>query len=242
MNKTALLPRKVLSGSALKLLAMLTMLVDHIAGVVLVRHSQYTLFLGPLHFRPYYLMRYIGRLAFPIYCFLLVEGFLHTHDRRRYALRLALFALLSELPWNLSHGSAWLFAASQNVFFTLLLGFLGLCFLERLEQGEDDPVPCAVALLALLISSFLLKADYGSSGFGLILCLYLLRDRPLPQALVGTCLLPSTWKGGLAFLPLNLYNGERGFVRGKALQWGFYAFYPLHLAVLYLVRRSLYGF
>ena len=94
---------KILSGSALKCIALFTMIVDHV-GLHLLRNSGIVLLhtgLGTLTL--YTLMRKVGRMAFPIYCFLLVEGFLHTHDRKKYGLNLLVFALISEIPWDLEH-------------------------------------------------------------------------------------------------------------------------------------------
>ena len=131
-NKSAIIPEKykVLSGSALKCLALVTMIIDHV-GVVLLKNSGIVLLqtgLGTLTL--YTLTRKIGRLACPIYCFLLMEGFLHTQNRRKYGLRLLLFAIISEIPWNLEH-TGTLRYASQNVFFTLLLGYCCILVYEK---------------------------------------------------------------------------------------------------------------
>ena len=112
MEERLIPPRyRVLSGSALKVQATLSMLVDHSASVLPQELGNAALLsvLGRA-VTPYYAMRAFGRIAFPIFCFLLVKGFLHTRDRRAYGVRLALFALISEVPWNLWHtGSAiWL--------------------------------------------------------------------------------------------------------------------------------------
>ena len=241
MTESKLFSHKFLSGSGLKLLAVLSMLVDHTAAVLLIRSDRMLLDFGRIHLSLYVAMRFFGRLAFPIFCFLLVEGFLHSHNRRRYAFRLLLFGLLSELPWNLAFGGRITFVY-QNVYFTLLLGFLGLWLLERLEREQGDRTANALGLLGLGLLSFPLRADYGATGFGLILCMYLLRARPLPQAVLSSCILTNGWKALPAFIPINFYNGKRGFVHSKLLQWAFYAFYPVHLTVLYLIRKHLYGF
>lgn len=236
MTRHSLFPEKyhILSGSMLKVLAMVTMLIDHTAFILQPVFMTPIPLSGERFFYPYTLMRLIGRLAFPLFCFLLVEGFLHTSDRKKYALRLFAFALISEIPWNLAHGA--FFYAHQNVYFTLLLGYLGIWTTEHFQK---DRTKMALFLLGLLTESILLDADYGVSGFGFILCLYLLRNHALGQALVGSCLLPSTWQGGLAFIPINLYNGKRGFIRGKAAAYCFYAFYPLHILALYFLRLHL---
>ena len=229
---------RVLSGSVLKCIALVTMIIDHVA-VVLLKNSGIVLFgTGDGAFTLYTLMRKIGRLAFPLYCFLLVEGFLHTQDRKRYGANLLLFALISEIPWNLEH-TGTLFYPAQNVFFTLFLGYLGLCCIEALK---DRPREQLASLLMLFLAALWLKADYGVTGFGFILLLYVLRERKILQAVLGCCFLSSTWVGGLAFIPINLYNGERGFVRGKVLKYAFYAAYPLHILILYWIRKNTIGY
>ena len=96
-----------LNGFHLKLIAVCTMFIDHMGD---------TLFPGVMW------LRCIGRVAFPIFCFLIAEGCVHTHDRKKYALRLFVFAVLSEIPFNLMTGRAVWNPYDQNVLWTLLLG------------------------------------------------------------------------------------------------------------------------
>ena len=238
-----LIPSKYrcLSGSALKLLALITMVIDHTASVLLRDSAVVLLSFGSKSLSLYQAMRTIGRLAFPLYAFLLVEGFQHTRDRRKYGFRLLAFALISEIPWNLEHSGTWTYA-SQNVFFTLFLGFLGLCLTERLaERGSASWKP-AGALIGLFLVSVLLRADYGCTGFGFILLLYLLRQTPLFRAVVGAGYLSSTWKAGIAFIPISLYNGKRGFIQSRTLGLVFYAVYPLHILLLYFIKARTIGY
>ena len=226
---------RILSGSWLKLIAVVCMLIDHLAAFYLfklpVMHTELFM-LGHHAVTPLLMMRFVGRLAFPIFAFLIVEGFLHTRSRVRYGRNLLIFALLSELPWNLIHSGTWHYP-SQNVFFTLLLGYLGLC---ALEYFKDDSRRLLASLLGLLVASVLMRADYGCSGYGFILLLYVLRENRILQAIIGSCVLGSRWIAGLAFIPINMYNGERGFVKGPVAKYLFYLFYPLHLLVIYLLR------
>ena len=229
---------KILSGSVLKCIALFTMIVDHV-GLHLLRNSGIVLLYtsaGPLEL--FTLMRKVGRLAFPIYCFLLVEGFLHTHDRRKYGLNLLAFALISEIPWNLEHTGA-LYCPSQNVFFTLFLGYAGMCCIEELKER---PLEQLISLIALVLVVMNLKADYGIGGFAFILVMYLLREQKILQAIVGTCIESGGWAAGLAFIPINLYNGQRGFIQGKAMKYLFYAAYPVHILIIYLIKKKFIGF
>ena len=229
---------KILSGSALKCIALFTMIVDHVglhllrkSGIVLLHTGAGTLTL-------YALMRKVGRLAFPIYCFLLVEGFLHTHDRKKYGLNLLAFALISEIPWNLEHTGTLLYPV-QNVFFTLFLGYAGLCCIEELRERPWEQL---ISLTALVLAAMSLNADYGIGGFAFILVLYLLREEKILQAIVGTCIESGGWAAGLAFVPINLYNGRRGFIKGKVMKYAFYAAYPVHILIIYLIRKKTVGF
>ncbi len=147
--------RHGLDGSQLKLIAVLTMLADHIAFLLLGRgyipalaaelrrltgagttQAAYTTLRASYDswLLAYRVMRSIGRIAFPIYAFLLVEGFFHTRNWRRYTVRLAVFALLSEIPFNLMTASHMVSPVAQNVFFTLLLGLLMMKAMDTAGQ------------------------------------------------------------------------------------------------------------
>ena len=224
-----------LTGSTLKLLAVLSMVVDHVA-VFLLRDNeafqQVLCAVGNREITPYFLMRAFGRLAFPIFAFLVVEGFVHTRDRFKYGRNLLFFAFISELPWNLIYASTWHYP-TQNVFFTLFLGYMGLCCIS---YWKEESVKKVVGLLLLLAVSYKLRADYGYRGFAFILMLYALRGSLLLKSVIGCCMLPGAWMPGLAFIPIAFYDGRRGFIRGNFAKYWFYAFYPTHLLILYWLK------
>ena len=223
----------ILSGSWLKVIAMVSMLVDHLAFFYWCHDPAFfsPLFtIGHRIVNYYVILRCIGRIAFPIFAFLVVEGFLHTHDRRRYGINLLVFALLSEIPWNLVHSNLWLYPG-QNVLFTLLMGYLGLCAIERFGNNYRNLAP---SLIGILVLSIFFHADYGCSGYAFILLLYVLLKRRLLQAVIGSCML-GTWIAGFAFIPINMYNGRRGFIQGPVAKYLFYLFYPLHLLGIHLL-------
>ena len=112
--------RKGISAATLKWIALITMTIDHFAASGLFSQLAYGMVGWRLADQLYMLLRIIGRLAFPIYCFLLAEGFRHTRSRERYALRLGLFALISEIPFDLAACHVVWDWNDQNVFFTLL--------------------------------------------------------------------------------------------------------------------------
>ena len=243
MDERLIPPRhRVLSGSALKVLATLSMLVDHAALAIPQELGNATLLsvLGRT-ITPYYAMRAFGRIAFPIFCFLLVEGFLHTRDRRAYGARLALFALVSEVPWDLWHAGSAIWLGKQSVFVTLSLSYLGLCALERLQTSADanERRRMCLAIVGLFVVLAVARCDYGVKGLGCVSALYLLRRWPVARFVVGSACLSSPVLSSLAFPPIGMYSGERGFIRGRALQLLFYAIYPAHMLVLWWVRLGL---
>ncbi len=232
--KNRILPEQfhILSGSALKVLAVATMLIDHVGTLLETRPVPLFTAFG-WQITLYFLMRFVGRLAFPIFAFLVVEGYHHTRSRIRYGASLLLFAFLSEIPWDLFHNGAWFSLDSQNVFFTLFLGYLGI---YAYEYFRDRWFLRALAIVLLLSVSLLLRADYDVTGFCFLLLMYALRDRELLRDAVGVLMLRSAWKAGLAFIPLALYNEKRGFIKGPVLKYAFYLVYPAHLLILYFIK------
>ncbi len=231
---------RILSGSALKTAAMLFMLIDHVAAYLLAYYEsalEPIVSIGSHTFSICSIMRKMGRISFPIFCFLLVEGFIHTRSRYKYGRNLIIFALLSEIPWNLLHSGSF-FYRGQNVFFTLFLGYLGLCAIEKYREDKAKQI---VSLILLMAAALIFNADYGLRGYGFIIMLYALRDLAVIRGVVGTCMLPS-WFAGIAFVPIAMYNGKRGYIKGNALKYMFYAIYPVHMLVLYGIRYMCKGF
>ena len=231
---------QVLSGSWLKVIAMISMVIDHTA-YGLLRHvevlNEPLPIYGNHHMTWYFLMRCMGRSAFPLFAFLLVEGFLHTSNRRRYGWNLFVFALISVVPWLLTFGRHW-YNFFGNVFFTLFFGFLALCAVSQWEterqQDSSEAILSksntrfAIQVFVCIAAPILLRC-----GVSFILLLYVLRHNRILQTAVGCCFLNLRWIAGLAFIPINLYNGRRGFIQGPWAKYLFYAFYPAHLLILY---------
>ena len=227
------------SGTALKLTACITMLVDHI-GASCIESTYTTLNRAPLMLATLdRTMRLIGRLAFPIYCFLLVEGFLHTHDVRRYFQRLLLFGLLSEIPFDLAFYRTPFYWDHQNVYWTLALGVLAMAALQKFQK-EEGKVSWQgwLAALGCVIIAELAATDYGAIGVALILALYLTRKSRKQQCIVGAVMMLYELTAPLAFLLVWYYNGERGYCP-KWMQRAFYLFYPVHLALLAAITNLL---
>ncbi len=230
-----------LTGELLKYLAMVSMLIDHMAAVLLapLLLENYDAVLWGFSVSALYDgMRDFGRLAFPIYCFLLVEGFFHTSNRKKMLGNLLLFALLSEIPFDLAFQKETLELGYQNVFVTLSLGYLGL--VATYEKGLH-PLVRFLGVLGFGYLSFISRADYDLYGYVAILIFGLVYPYSKIYRIPATCLafyfegLPAM----VAALPIYLYNGERGKMRLP--KYFFYCFYPVHLALLYLLSFWIYG-
>lgn len=249
--------KKGLSGSSLKLIALASMLVDHTGAVVVLRMirnrggtasmtlEDYQAFMVDYSWMVslYDVMRLVGRLAFPLFCFLLVEGFLHTGHLKKYLRNLGLFALISEPCFDFALNGRLLEFSSQNVFFTLFLGLLTLCGIRQVEQKLPGIRNTAAWLLKLLVTAagclaaYMLKTDYAAYGVLCICLMYLFRSHKTKAFTLGCVpllLLSSSQIFSLLDLPLiHAYNGKRGL----SLKYVFYAFYPLHLLALGLIAR-----
>lgn len=215
--------KKILPQEGLKLIACVTMLLDH---------------MGAVFFPNGILLRVIGRLAFPIYCFLLAEGAHYTRNPVKYGLRLLVGLILSEIPFDLAlYGRiSW---DHQSVMVTLLLGFLMALCMRKAPLWTK-----ALLVIPFAILAELLRTDYGSMGVLIIAVFVITRDmenRLLFQAIgVGAiCFSMFTTSfiqplATFAMIPIAMYSGKKR-TSSPAVQWAFYLFYPAHLAVLWLI-------
>ena len=241
--------RRGLAQEGLKLIACVAMLLDH-AAIVIVMDSYYgaTGAARVALLELYETLRTIGRLAFPIYCFLLAEGASRTRNPKRYALRLFIAMLLAEIPFDLAifGGFTW---KHQSVMVTLLLGYL------MLEVMKKCPVKW-LRLLMVIPFAFLaelMNTDYGAMGIHVIALFFLTRDVPRKEIwqFLGLWFIFSpnhlmvlNWLDGFrvtmqelasfAVIPIMCYNGQK-VTKNKAVQWAFYLFYPVHLLALYWI-------
>ena len=228
---------KILSGSALKVIAIISMFCDHTAKDILAAYDfawQNWFTVGGLDINLMYVMTGIlGRIAFPLFAFLVVEGYLHTHDFRKYALNLLIFAIISVIPWQLLHGGLGTFEDS-NVLFTLFLGVTVIFAIDQIRGWKGF----AFLVISLLLAWFC-RVDYDIRGILTIILIFAMRNSREFQSLgfIG-CLFRDKATAGvpLAAIPVLMYNGERGFIKGKAGKYIFYSIYPLHLLLIYGIR------
>ena len=236
-----------ISSAGLHILAMVLMLCDHLWATVIPGNNWLTR---------------IGRLAFPMFAFMLVEGYFHTHDLKRYVRRLVLFALISEIPFNLMYGSAPFYPLHQNVLWTLLIG---LWMIHWNEQAYKSGKPLKIQLTRVGtvflggLLGLLSFADYNAAGVLMILVFYffrgnrwwcylgqfagmyyinieMLKGLVFPVSILGTTVeIPQQGLAILSLIPIWLYRGRKGY-SAKWFQQLCYWFYPAHMLLLWLIR------
>ena len=235
-----------LSAAALHIIAMTFMLMDHLWATLLPAQEWLTC---------------VGRLAFPIFAFMTVEGYFHTHDLRKYLRRMLVFALLSEIPFDLMYGGTWFYPVHQNVIWTLLLGLLGIHLMEKARKKQK--LALYVLTVVLVVTSgavlgTLGMVDYYGAGVLTMFVFYLFRGRKwwcflgqflalywvnvellsglmYPVSIFGTEVeLCQQGLALLALIPIWFYRGRQGY-HSKPFQYACYAFYPVHMFVIVTV-------
>lgn len=235
------------TSMSLHLMAMLFMLCDHLWGTIIPGNDWLTC---------------IGRISFPIFAFMIVEGYFHTGNLRKYVLRLLMFALLSEIPFNLAMGSRLFYPVHQNVLWSFLIS-LGLIHWNEKVKNTGKiwkrlVVGCVSILLGYVIG-LLTMVDFYHAGIltvlvfyffrqrtwwsyiGQLICLWYINVELLGGLVYEISVFGDTWfvsRQGFALLalsPIWLYHGRQGY-HSKLLQYVYYAFYPLHLLVLGVIK------
>jgi len=236
---------KCLPAGSLKLIAIVTMFIDHfMAGVFAPLYTSgyfKNVELVKRGVEIYDIGRNIGRFAFPVFCFLLVEGFYHTKSRVKYMRNLVIFALVSEVPFDLLLKQKMDFTA-QNVYFTLAISLGSIWVITAVKKRfEKETVISAflqgIVIFAGCLLAHMLKTDYSCYGVVLVIIFYYYRNNRFLACLVGyVWFLFEPWCFP-AFIAVLFYNGKRGM----GLKYFFYVFYPAHLLLLYGVRFLLLG-
>ena len=254
-----------MTSFALKLIAVLSMLLDHLFQAGLFGQKQLMDWFGLSMGASYYVCQIIeplGRLAFPIYAYFIAEGCRHTRSRRNYLLRLLFFGVISEFPYDIAmnpfhQGGAWYMAFTPfthlNVFFTLALGVIGITLYDRLRVKGKPAALCYLPLAACAVAAELLRTDYMIFGPLLIFAAYFPRTTKTRFAAMA---------GVLALIYLGYYTGWFSYFdisapiylaaacaalgllalyngrRGPKLKWLFYAVYPAHLTLYMLLKLA----
>lgn len=239
---------KKLSSSTLHIIAMFFMLCDHLWAVLLPKQEWLTC---------------IGRIAFPIFAFLCVEGFYHTKNRKKYLLRLLCFAIITEVPFNLMISGLVIYPFHQNVIWTFILGILLMALIEKTKNKFSEK-KIVVILLTILITllgfilGYITMVDYFGVGILMILTFYFFHNKTIMNnilLIVIMAYLNIEMLGGyfynitignmnieivqqgfalLALIPIFMYSGNKGYNK-KWFQYFCYVFYPIHMLILYLI-------
>lgn len=234
-----------LSSFVLKIIAAVTMVIDHFAILFLDNHHAI-----------YMAARGIGRISFPIFAFLLVEGFFYTRDRVKHGIILGSFAIISEIPYNMLYGSVFNLS-HQNVILTLFIGYMMIWALEsismyRVNYSENllkkigagrmnTILELFVMLLAFAIGYFI-NCSYSYAGIMLILCFYVFRKHHIGRAVsnivfnIGMFGYSIQWLGVFSIIPIAFYNEKPGRYKWK---YFFYIFYPAHILILAALKMFL---
>lgn len=214
---------KILTAFDLKIIALITMIFDHV---------------GTIFFPEVIIFRLIGRVAFVLYAFMLVEGYFHTSNIKVYFSKLFLWAIISEIPYDYAFHGQFFYPNDQNIFLSLLLGLGTIYLIEKLSKIILKIILCSGAILMAIG----LKLDYQWYGILTILLFYYLRESCLKFLAIGALSLLASIKlmslqffAVFAFFPIILYNGERGKRTGEI----YYSFYAIHLTLFGILKYYL---
>ena len=244
MNKEK---RFEITSASLHIMAMIFMLCDHLWGTIVPGNDWLTC---------------IGRISFPIFAFMIVEGYFHTSNLKKYAGRLFVFALISEIPFNLALGSRIFYPIHQNVLWSFLISLGLIHWNEKAKKSGKLWKRLVVGTASVILGylgGILTMVDFYHAGVLTVLAFYFFRGRKWYNYLgqfVTLWYINIEMLGGysymidimgktyflvrqsfamLALVPIWLYSGRRGY-HSKAFQYFCYWFYPVHLLVLGLLK------
>lgn len=246
-----------ISSNLLKLIAVISMTIDHFAAGVI--YGLITNYGHREYIQLYYNCRYIGRLAFPIFAYLIVQGYLHTKNVYKFIGRLGIFALISEVPFDMMAKRTFFDISHQNVFFTLFLAVVAIygmesCYKNYTIDYEYRVIGAMIVFSVASLISYFGKTDYAGIGVFVIVTIYIFKSAPVFSVIVGPAFM-IIWEyinaigenktryfevATLFSIPLlMMYNKKRGHINMK---WFFYIFYPVHLLIIgFICMRYLYG-
>lgn len=239
----------------LKLFAIIIMTIDHTGHMLGIDYIDGRNYLSHVFtYDQYMMLRTIGRLAFPIFCYMIVEGYFHTRNVWKYGVRLLIFALVSQIPFNLMQTrEIYTPGCNTNVFFTLCLGLMAVAVLDtchkKAKEMKKDPMNSlgqragiyaigVVFAITMMLIAETLKTDYHSLGVIIILCFYIFRGKPV-RLFLSVYLAIYYMSDQLelyalyAFIPILLHNKKKG----PGMKYFFYVYYPLHITVLFFLWK-----
>ena len=228
---------QVFNGAQLKYMAFLSMLLDH------VNNSMITPYLDGkgllLHVSN--LLSILGRVAFPLFMFFLVEGFFKTRSRKKYLINLLIFGILSEVPFDLFTSRELFNKNWNNMMFTLALSLVAIWIVDEMKgrlakKSKALWYGASVLVVAVMCAvAMFFSLDYDYHAIIVAYLFYIFYEKPLYGAALGYLSIIKELYSVLGFAATLTYNGERG----KQYKWLNYAFYPVHLLILGLLRVAL---
>jgi len=222
------LTSKKYSNFEIKLIAMLCMFADHLGKIIMLDSESFQTVCSAA-----------GSIAFPLFAFLLTEGFVHTKNIKLYALRLLGFGIISEIPFDLYFNNTLIEFKSNNVMFTLFLGLICLYVFNIFEKKDKRYLGLAVIAVSLILLQNVLNVfDYGVSGLLAILIMYFFKDRPHMAYVVAVLAISLMNPSSVNFFALvgMLFVVNYNKEIGKNIKYIAYFFYPVHLILLYLLK------
>lgn len=231
-----------MSSFALHIIAMIFMLCDHMWATIL----------------DYEWLTCIGRIAFPIFAFLITEGYIHTSNINKYIKRMMIFAIITEIPFNLMVSASPIYPFHQNVLWTFVISLLTLKYLN-FDNTKNIFKSILIIILAIIIATITM-CDYFGAGVMMVVGFYIFRKSKLLQLLMMiyvnmiliqgysypidiagyTYYFPQQGFAVLSLIFIWLYNGKQGY-HAKWFKIFCYAFYPLHMLILYLLTIVLFA-
>lgn len=256
MNDTKI---KYLNRNSFKTIALVSMLLDHIGSIIIYPIYVNACMVNGVEmmgelipnkakviYGVYLFLRLIGRFAFPIFAFMLVEGFRYTHNRKKYFCRILLFAVISEIPFDLANTGRIFNIFTSNVLWTFAVAFIMMNIIEKytLQQNNNSKRIITTILIVVLSAVCTIFSDCGFGGVFLIATMYLFKNIKKKLywigRLISICIMSVQfmWIQLFAFVALIIlerYNGEKG----RNIKFLFYIFYPVHLLILGLIALVL---
>lgn len=231
-----------MSSFALHIIAMIFMLCDHMWATIL----------------DYEWLTCIGRIAFPIFAFLITEGYIHTSNINKYIKRMVIFAIITEIPFNLMVSASPIYPFHQNVLWTFVISLLTLKYLN-FDNTKNIFKSIIIIILAIIIATITM-CDYFGAGVMMVVGFYIFRKSKFLQLLMMiyvnmiliqgysypidiagyTYYFPQQGFAVLSLIFIWLYNGKQGY-HAKWFKIFCYAFYPLHMLILYLLTIVLFA-
>ncbi len=223
---------RVFNGAQLKYLAFISMLIDHVNNALITPMLDGEGFL--LHLSNIFSV--LGRIAFPIFAFFIVEGFLKTSSRKKYLITLLIFGIISEVPFDMFTSRSFFDPHWNNMMFTLALCLITIWIIDSLKEKIDNKIlwyAGSIIIVAIFgFSAMKLSLDYDYHAIVVAYLFYIFYDKPILGAVLGYLSIIKELYSFLGFAATMTYNGERG----RQHKWLNYFFYPVHILILGVLR------